>query len=61
MNTEPAALWEEALQEQEEFENRLADEIVTLARYWAADSTEQLREAERILARTPYLEGEGSS
>ncbi len=54
---EPAALWEEALQEQEEDENRLADEIVELAWRWAGGDAERLKQAERILTQTPYLKG----
>lgn len=54
---EPAALWEQALQEQEESTDRLADEIVALAVRWANGNARKLRQAERMLARTRYLEG----
>ena len=35
----------------------LADEIAGLARKWADGNAELLRQAERILAKTKYLEG----
>lgn len=54
---EPAALWEESLEGTEEDEWRLADEIVELAVRWADGDAELLKQAERILARTKYLEG----
>lgn len=52
---EPAALWESALEGGEQETGQLADKIVALARSWAGDDPERLREAARILGTTPYL------
>ncbi len=52
-DTEPDALWEQALQEQEDAENQLAEEIAWLAMEWA-DSVD---EAVRIISKTQYLGG----
>ena len=38
--------------------SQLAEEITELALQWSEGDTELLRQAERILARTRYLEGE---
>ena len=53
---EPEALWETALEGPDP--DSLAREIVALARSWAGDDPERLREAERILAKSRYLEGQ---
>lgn len=53
---EVPALWETALEGPDT--DNLAAEIVILARIWAEDDADRLREAARILAQTPYLEGE---
>lgn len=50
---EPEALWTEALEGPNT--DLLADRIVALARSWAGNDPERLREAGRILAGTPAL------
>lgn len=58
----PAALWEESLEGPGENDtDRLADEIVELAWRWAGGDAKRLRQAERILARTKYLERKDES
>ena len=60
MSREPDALWEQALQEQEEEDlqaERLAKKVTVLAMLWAENDPSRLKEAERILASTPYLKG----
>jgi hypothetical protein len=49
-------LWEEALEGVNT--DQLADKIVALARLWAGDDPERLRDAGQILARTEALKGE---
>lgn len=54
--SEPEALWEQALEGPDT--DSLADKIVALALVWAGDDPERMKEAERILAKSRYLEGE---
>jgi hypothetical protein len=42
---------------EEKSTDTLADQVVELARIWAGNDPERLREAEQILATTRYLEG----
>jgi hypothetical protein len=62
-NHEIPALWESALdgeegEEGEEFSDSLADQIVAQALSWYGRDPERLREATRVLAKTPYLASE---
>jgi hypothetical protein len=62
VRAEPDALFEEALQEEEQQEldvDHLANEIVTAAWHMADGDPVKLRHAAAILARTKYLEGSG--
>jgi hypothetical protein len=57
MSREIPALWEEALNGRPDTVDTLAGKIVALALAWAGGDPERLKQAARILARTPYLEG----
>ncbi len=58
MAYETPALWESALEgPEDDTTDLLADEITTLALNWANGNPQRLKDAEHILATTPYLEG----